>query len=266
MKTPESLPRDERAELVPQTNAPHPPQQSSANAAWLARARAAWDARAAHWDERAEANASAPDRAADLEQIWRALALFPGARLLDAGCGSGQFALAFAARGAMVTGVDLSPQMIQHARARAAARAVDVTWHVGDVSRLSAPAGSFDAILARMVLPFVPNLLATLRELRRVLKPDGHLLASVPGALSPIYRDSWRRFLPELTADTTYLLPWELEHILHEEGWTIVDGWGEWGSDRHGMPNDLSGPPSAVRALQQATATTWTTIARRAEP
>jgi SAM-dependent methyltransferase len=249
---------------VPKFDAPIAAQSSPADRAWLERARAAWDARAERWDSRAEANASAPDRVADLERIWGALALRPGARLLDAGCGSGQYALAFAARGAVVTGVDLSPRMIQRAREHAAEREISVSWRVGDLSSLPEPSGAFDAVLARMVLPFVPNLVAVLRELRRVLSADGYLLASVPGALSPIYRDSWQRYLPEHEPDATYLLPWELERLLHEEGWRIADGWGEWGEDRHGVANRLSGPSSAEREVQKATATTWTTIAARA--
>ena len=42
-------------------------------AAWLERSRAAWDARAERWDARAEANATTPDREADLCRVWEAL-------------------------------------------------------------------------------------------------------------------------------------------------------------------------------------------------
>src|SRR5689334_15643267 len=107
--------------------------QSDAEA-WLARSRAAWDARVERWDARAEANAAAPDREADLRRVWDAMGLGSGSRLLDAGCGCGQFAIAFAQRGARVTGVDLSPAMIARARAHAAAREIAVEWRIGDVT------------------------------------------------------------------------------------------------------------------------------------
>jgi SAM-dependent methyltransferase len=230
--------------------------------AWLARSRAAWDARAARWDDRAETHAVAEDREADLAHIWDALRLRAGARLLDAGCGSGQFAIAFAALGAQVSGVDLSPEMIRRAREHAASHGVAVEWRSGDITCLSDPDAVYDAVHARVVLPFVPDVPAALRELRRVLQPGGRLLASVPGALSPIYGASWMRHLPGGDPGNNYLLPWELEALLVEEGWRIIDGWGEWGDDLYGTRNGVApSPPLGNRSLQQATATTWTAIA-----
>lgn len=230
--------------------------------AWLERSRAAWDARAARWDAHSAANAEAADREADLDRIWEALQLVPAARVLDAGCGAGQFAIALAERGARVTGIDLSPEMIRRAEGHAAARGVTIDWGVGDLSRLSAPLAIYDAILARAVLHFVPDVPGVLREFRRVLRPGRRLLASVPGALSPIYRASWMRHLPGGDPGNNYLLPWELDNLLTEEGWRLVAGWAEWGDDLYGVANDA---PSSLRdgpkPLQQAAATTWTTIA-----
>ena len=230
--------------------------------AWLERSRAAWDARAERWDARAEANALAADRNAELDRIWDALRLSRDARVLDAGCGSGQLAIAFAERGARVTGIDLSPEMIRRARNHARERGAEIEWRTGDVSQLADPLAVFDAINARVLFQFVPDVPATLRELRRVLRPGGRLLASVPGALSPIYRASWMRHLPGGDPGNNYLLPWELENLMLEYGWRVIDGWGEWGDDLYGEVNDTaSSLRHAERSLQQATATTWTTIA-----
>jgi SAM-dependent methyltransferase len=231
-------------------------------ASWLERSRAAWDARAERWHARAEVNAMAADRGAEVDRIWDALRLSRGARLLDAGCGSGQWAVAFAERGARVTGIDLSPEMIRLAREHAGGRGLDIEWRTGDVTRLADPLAVFDAIHARVLLQFVPDVPGALRELRRVLRPGGRLLASVPGALSPIYRASWMRHLPGGDPGNNYLLPWELENLLLEYGWRIIDGWGEWGDDLNGAVNDVvASLRRAERSLQQATATTWTTIA-----
>jgi SAM-dependent methyltransferase len=204
----------------------------------------------------------APDRESDLERIWDALRLRPGARLLDAGCGSGQFAISFASRGARVTGVDFSPAMIARARDNAAAHGATVEWRIGDVTRLSEPLAVYDAVQARVLLQFVPDVPAVLREFRRVLKPGGRLLASVPGALSPIYRASWMRHLPGGDPGNNYLLPWELESLLQEHGWRITESWGDWGSDLYGARNEAAtAAPGMERPLQQATATTWTIVA-----
>ena len=232
------------------------------HASWLERSRAAWDARAERWHARAEVNALAADRDAELDRVWDVLRLSRDARVLDAGCGSGQWAIAFAERGARVTGIDLSPKMIRLARDQASARGLDIEWRTGDVTRLADPLAVFDAIHARVLLQFVPDVPAALRELRRVLRPGGRLLASVPGALSPIYRASWMRHLPGGDPGNNYLLPWELENLMVEYGWRVIDGWGEWGDDLYGTPNDAAASlRRAERGLQQATATTWTTIA-----
>lgn len=229
---------------------------------WLHQARETWDARAAAWNIRAETNALALDRAADLDRIWNALRLQPGDQMLDAGCGSGQFALALAERGASVTGVDLSPEMIRLAEANALRMALPeaIAWEVGPVDRLPLPDASVDAVHARMVLPFVPDIPAALREFRRVLRPGDRLLASTAGPLSPIYRESWRRHHHE-ESGCNYLLPWELERLVEEGGWTLLGGWGEWGADAGGRDNAAVSGAAGDLLLQQATATTWTIIA-----
>lgn len=231
----------------------------------LARVRETWSARAEEWDARSEANRSVPDRPADLDRTWQALRLESGARLLDAGCGTGQFAIEFAGRGCRVTAVDVSPAMIERARVHGAERQIEVEWRVRDLTRLTDPDASFDAVMARVSLQFVPDPLAALRELGRVLRPDGRFFVSVPGALSPIYREQWRRFVQPEEMTANGILPWELERLLTEEGWTALDGWGEFGQDLTGHANtladvDLSGVD--IR-LQQAAATIWTFIATR---
>lgn len=236
-------------------------RQKDDRARWLARSRAAWDARSTRWHEKAAALAGSEERAEDLERIWRALALEPGSRLLDAGCGSGQFAIPLSQRGAIVTGIDLSPEMVRLASDRTRGQDLDIDWRIGDLERLPDGEATYDAILARMVLPFVPDLKATLEELRRVLRPGGRLLASVPGALSPIYRDSWLRHLPGGDPGNSYLLPWELAALLTRLGWTILEGWGEWGADLYTTENAVVSAGTSPIVVQQATATTWTILA-----
>ena len=231
--------------------------------AWLARARATWNDRAADWDAMSEANTLAPDRPADIARTAAALTISTGTSLLDAGCGSGQYALAFAQLGCRVTAIDLSPAMIQRARDHAAERNLDVEWRIGDLSRLPDPDSAFDAVHARVSLQFVPDLAATLAEFRRVLRPGGRLYTSVPGSLSPIYGRSWRRFIEPDRHAVSYVTPWELEALLEHLGWKILDGWGSFGPNLAGDP--AFGSADAVAALphrlQQAAATVWALIA-----
>lgn len=232
--------------------------------AWLDRARAAWNDRAADWDAMSEANAVAPDRAADLDRVAAALHLAPGSKLLDAGCGSGQWALAFAARGYSVTGVDLAPEMLDRARRHAAAQSLAVEWRLGDLTALADPDATYDAIHARASLQFTPDMTAALTEFRRVLRPGGYVLASVPGSLSPIYGRSWRRFIEPDRHAVSYVTPWELELLLEHLGWEIVDGWGNYGTDLAGNAAtvDASAAANLPRRVQQAAATLWSVIAR----
>lgn len=230
---------------------------------FLERMRDHWTSRVDVWDARSEQNRFAPDRPADLDRMVAALNLRPGSRLLDAGCGSGQFALEMAARGAHVTGVDLSPAMIDRARAHAAERMIDVEWRVGDLSTLADPDQSFDAIMARASLQFVPNPWTALVEFSRVIRPRGRLYASVPGALSPIYQKRWQRFERPDEASPNGILPWELEAILTQLGWSILDQWGGFGQDHSGNENPFTADNTSGLdlRLQQAAATLWTFVA-----
>jgi SAM-dependent methyltransferase len=230
---------------------------------WLDRARELWNERAPNWDQLSEANRVAPDRPADLARVIEALNLKPGDRLLDAGCGTGQFATAYALAGLAVTGIDLSPEMIRRATEHGRELGVDVTWHVGSVDAIPAADGAFDAVHARVVLHFTPSPADALREFRRVLKPGGRLFVSVPGALSPIYNRSYRRFLDRELTGSNYILPWELEQLLKELGWRVAAGWGDLSSNFYGEPNTLS-PDEVAKLdtrLQQAASTTWAFVA-----
>lgn len=102
----------------------------------------------------------APDAEGRCDFIADALArrgVARGSRLLDAGCGAGAYSLELARRGFVVEGLDLSPELVAAARARAAtlqsprAPTPRVTFAVGDVVRTDAPA-RYDAILCRGVL------------------------------------------------------------------------------------------------------------------
>ena len=93
-------------------------------------------------------------------------------RVLDAGCGTGEFAArAASVLGAEVVGVDQSERMVELTRARGLAA------HVGDVQRLSFRDGEFDAAAANWMLYHLADLDLGLSELARVLRPGGRLVA-----------------------------------------------------------------------------------------
>ncbi|MFB6394313.1 class I SAM-dependent methyltransferase [Polymorphospora lycopeni] len=100
-----------------------------------------------------------------------------GRRILDAGCGSGPLSAALRARGAVVTGFDVSAAMINLARQRLGE---DADLHVADLSKpLPFADAEFDDVVASLVLHYLEDWSGPLAELRRVLKPGGRLLLSV---------------------------------------------------------------------------------------
>ncbi len=114
------------------------------------------------------------------------LALTPGCRVLDLGCGEGRHSIAarFAARDARVTGLDLSAEDLAAARAKAVeffgADRADIDWVCASGLTLPFPSGCFDIVICAEVLEHIVDFEAVLAEIRRVLKPTGHLAVSVP--------------------------------------------------------------------------------------
>ncbi|WP_144122670.1 class I SAM-dependent methyltransferase [Catellatospora sichuanensis] len=99
-----------------------------------------------------------------------------GRRILDAGCGSGPLSAALRAKGAVVTGFDVSAAMVDLARQRLGE---DADLHVADLSEpLPFADAEFDDVVASLVLHYLQDWSGPLAELRRVLKPGGRLIIS----------------------------------------------------------------------------------------
>lgn len=122
----------------------------------------------------------------DLWRLVDALVGAPPQRVLDAGCGTGQFALELARRGHHVVGIDRDRARIAVARRTAAAdpqavRRGPLTYAAGDLAALRLEAlrvqAPFDVVLCCRVLHHVPDLDAALRAIARVLRPGGRLVA-----------------------------------------------------------------------------------------
>jgi ubiquinone/menaquinone biosynthesis C-methylase UbiE len=100
-----------------------------------------------------------------------------GMKVLDVACGPGIVACAVALQGAHVTGVDLTPAMLDQARQRQRSLNLkDVVWQVADATRLPFAEGSFDVVLTRYSLHHMPDPLRALREMQRVCRKDGRVV------------------------------------------------------------------------------------------
>jgi len=96
-----------------------------------------------------------------------------GSKVLDVGCGTGVVALTAARLGAQVTGVDLTPELIAHAKENAALMRVEVDFQQADAEEIPLPDGKFDFVLSQFGHMFAPRPEAVVREMLRVLKPGG---------------------------------------------------------------------------------------------
>ncbi len=132
----------------------------------------------------------------------------PGRRVLEYGCGNGQYSIAAARAGATAVGIDISPVSVENGR-RAAERegvADRATYRVMDCEALDFPDGSFDVVCESGVLHHL-DLDKALPEIARVLTPGGQVIcAEALGHNAAI--QLYRRLTPHLRTE------WETDHII----------------------------------------------------
>ena len=137
-----------------------------------------------------------------LDRRWRRLTVEavvqPGARVLDACCGTGDLAIAAEREGGIVTGLDFSSEMLVRARRKSST----IEWIQGDMLSLPYADASFDAATVGFGVRNVADLGAGLRELRRVLRPGGRLaileITQPRGILKPFFSLWFDRIVPLL--------------------------------------------------------------------
>ena len=116
-------------------------------------------------------------QAAVLNWIDR-LALAPGSRVLEVGCGAGFMAVALAQRGLRVHAIDPVEAMVELARRHAAEAGVagPLSVAIGDVYTLAFEDGSFDLVIALGVIPWLERAEQAIQEMARVTRPGGHVI------------------------------------------------------------------------------------------
>ncbi len=159
----------------------------------------------------------------------------PPGPVADLGCGPGAHALALARRGYDVVGVDGSPRMVEVARTRAARDQVDATFDVHDVSTpLRFADASLGGVLAIHVIQHLSHPAASIAEIRRCLRPGGHLLITAP-ARDSTSLTSQRNLYWRLRAACYLLVPGvvrfydtsSLARLVEDEGLTVVECYGK---------------------------------------
>jgi SAM-dependent methyltransferase len=167
-------------------------------------------------------------------------------RVLDCGCGAGEWVRALVARGADAFGVERDPRKLAQA---APAPALAARLASGDLEALAFADASFDLLLANEVLEHVPDDRAALVEMRRVLRPGGRLLVLSPTRLYPfethgVFWRGTRRRVPHTLPFVPWIplrigarvfdywarnyWPWELRGLVARAGFRVLETGAVW--------------------------------------
>jgi SAM-dependent methyltransferase len=137
--------------------------------------------------------------------------------ICDLGCGPGHVARYLHERGAQVVGIDLSPGMIERARALTPG----VRFEAGDMRALDVADGTFQAVVAMYsIIHIAPEALAeAFGEMRRVLAPGGTLVVSFHIGSEIFHRDEWWGHAVDV--DFHFLQPAQVTTAMEAAGLTV---------------------------------------------
>lgn len=103
-----------------------------------------------------------------------------GQKVLDLGCGEGGYSRELAKKGAIVTSIDCTQACIDYAISKADNENLEIEHYIRNSNNLSGiENGIFDKILCSMMLMDVEDMIGTIKEVYRVLKPDGQVFISI---------------------------------------------------------------------------------------
>jgi len=137
-----------------------------------------------------------------------------GRRLLEVGCGTGHWSAFFSERGFLVTGVDISSEMVSRAARK---RIPNASFKVADAHALPCESGRFDMAAAITTLEFVRDAQGVVAEMARCTVKGGTLIIGALNALAPINIER-KRAGKHPWADARFFSPEELETLLRPFG------------------------------------------------
>ncbi len=141
----------------------------------------------------------------------------PGGRVLDIGCGDGKLLRALAELGYECTGTEVNPRVHE-----GLPDGIEVNVAAGGLAETEFATGSFRIVVLRHVLEHLPEPLDTLREVRRIIAPEGSLVIAVPNLASwqaRLMREHW--FHLDLPRHLFHFTPSALERALVHTGFRV---------------------------------------------
>ena len=205
------------------------------------------------------------------DDLLSLLAARPKDRILDVGCGTGTLAARLIEQGVDVVGVDLSPEMIAHARAtvprgRFLARDAQRLWATPDERAVGLIPGSFDGVLSNAALHWMPDMHAAAAGMASALRPGGRLVAEMGGAgCVETVRRALADTLRARGRDATQADPWVFPDIATYAGVLVAAGlrpMAMWHFDR---PTRFTAPSGLRDWLRTFAAQVFTALGDEAD-
>ncbi len=147
-----------------------------------------------------------------------------GRAILDAGCGTGNYSLEAARKGAAVTGVDSSFDMLSWACEKVGKEGLNIGLCLADIGSLPFPEKQFDIVLSVCALCFFRERRRALLEMHRVLKPGGRVVVAVLNSRSTwaLIRKTKGLFGESVYKDAEFISPRSLRSSLKEAGFKQI--------------------------------------------
>jgi 2-polyprenyl-3-methyl-5-hydroxy-6-metoxy-1,4-benzoquinol methylase len=159
-------------------------------------------------------------------RLVRHAGVLAGQRVLDVACGTGVVAITAARLGARVTGLDLTPELLERARENSGIAGVEIDWHLGDVEELPFQNAAFDVVLSQFGHMFAPRPDVAVAEMLRVLKPGGTIAFTTwpPELLIGRVFALVGRYLPPPPPGVSPPPPWGDPNVVRERLGKAVEG------------------------------------------
>ena len=214
---------------------------------WKMESEKQWDSMAATWNSRSRGMWEAGSRKDIVPFIKRFVPA--GSVVCDLGCGDGTGSEKLTEAGYVVTGIDVSDEMLE--RARMNPQNEQCIFCKANLSDCGSPDNHFDAVMAINSIEWTNHPYESLKEMARILKPDGYACIGILGPTAGPRTNSFRRLYGEEVICNT-IMPWELERLALENGWRKAGEFGVFKKAAEQLP--LGSLPAE---LQQALSFMW---------